>query len=821
MKQYRVLATLAAFLFVALFLLAFHLHYAGIREVRSQFEKGQLSYARHLSNQIQFYIQARSRGLRALSSLVSLKRGNAQQQRLDIEAYGKQMEKIYVKRISLYDDGGDVVFSTNPEETGVKEGESSILAWARRMENREKILLTPASREAQSLTFVLAIPLYPEGGEAKSHQGGSRMAGILAFTLDMKGFLADQLGSADPEMSLDRIWIMDKDGTLLFQADHPEMVFRNINQREGNCRQCHTSFHYVEEVLIKERGTLDYEIKGHPKRIAAFASMKFEEVSWVVVVNTPYDRVTGFVKRSLREHLSLLGIIVLAFAVGSILVIRNERMKIKAEEEVVRWQEKMLEREKAEETLQLERNKLKRILDSMNDAVYIVNREYEVLYTNPMMERGLGPIRGRKCYEYLHDQLEVCNWCKIPKVLTGETVRWEWHSFKTGKTYELFDTPFVGPDGSPCKLGISRDISDQKRAERALRQSEKRFRVLVETMNEGLGMQDEHGDWIYVNDRFCEMLGYSRDEMIGQPVTHFLTEADQLTYEEQTAKRRRGEVQSYELMWEKKDGQRIFTRISPKAISDGRGQFKGSFAIITDITERKQAEEALKESERQLRFLSSQLLSAQETERKRISRELHDELGQSLTVMKLRLSFIEKNLREEEAGLKAECDSGIRYIDQLIENIRRLSRDLSPTILEDFGLSAALRWLINNFAKSYTIRVVLDMIDVDSLLPRDSHIVVYRTVQEALTNIGKHSRAKNAFITIRNDGDRVLFHIDDDGAGFDEKGAASKSPEEKGLGLTTMKGRVQMVGGTLQIRSEEGKGTQIILSVPIERKGTS
>jgi signal transduction histidine kinase len=185
--------------------------------------------------------------------------------------------------------------------------------------------------------------------------------------------------------------------------------------------------------------------------------------------------------------------------------------------------------------------------------------------------------------------------------------------------------------------------------------------------------------------------------------------------------------------------------------------------------------------------------------------------------MKLRLNFIEKNLQDPQTDLKQECENGVEYIDQVIENIRRLSRDLSPTILEDFGLSAALRWLINNFAKSYTIKVVLNMIDIDSLLPRDSHVVVYRAVQEALTNIGKHSQAQNASVMIREDDSAVLFCIEDDGMGFDEKANGATSPEAKGLGLATMRGRVEMVGGTLHIESEEGKGTRITLSIPIER----
>jgi signal transduction histidine kinase len=210
-------------------------------------------------------------------------------------------------------------------------------------------------------------------------------------------------------------------------------------------------------------------------------------------------------------------------------------------------------------------------------------------------------------------------------------------------------------------------------------------------------------------------------------------------------------------------------------------------------------------------------LTAQETERKRISRELHDELGQALTVLKLRMNFIEKNLLDHQSKLKEECDYGVQYIDQVIENVRRLSRDLSPTILEDFGLSAALRWLIGNFAKSYSIRVNLDMIDIDPLLPRISYVVIYRTIQEALTNVGKHSRAGSVSIVIQEGNGTVSFSIEDDGRGFDERKAAQRGPEETGLGFATMKGRARMLEGIFDIRTEEGKGTRITLSIPVKR----
>jgi two-component system, NarL family, sensor histidine kinase UhpB len=796
--------------------LTFHLHRQATQEVLSQFRDRQLSYAKRLSTQIQFYFQARARGLRALSSFVSLQHPDYGRQKLDIEAYARQIDRVYVKAISLYDTQGTAVYSTDPGMIGMDMGNSKFFVWAQERENRDRVSLSPAVPGPQPLTFTLAIPLYREGLEQSSE---ARFAGVLSFTLDMKEFLAAQLGSATPGTGLDQIWIIDKDGTLLFQPDHPEMVFRNIYQNEARCRSCHTSFEYVEQMLARKQGAADYATKGSPKKIAAFAPMEFESASWLVVVSSPYDRVTGFVRKSLREHLLLLGIVLVALVGGSALIIRKERMKIRAEEEVVRWQEKIAERRKAEEALQQERNKLKGILDSMNDGVYIVNAQYDMVYANPVIEREYGPITGRKCYEYLRDRQQVCEGCKHEEVLAGMTVRREWGSLKTGRTYDILGTPFLGPDGAPCELGIIRDISDRTRAERALRESEEQHRMLVETMNDGLGVQDENGIWTYANNRFCEMLGYSREEMIGRPLTDFLSQTDLDTYRRQMAGRMKGERGFYEMSWLRKDGQIIFTLVSSQPIFDEQGQFKGSFGIITGITERKRAEEALRQSETQLRHLSTQLLTAQETERKRISRELHDELGQALSVMKLHINFIEKNLSEGQVGLKGECERAVVYIDQVIENVRRLSRDLSPIILEDFGLTAAIRWLVSNFAKRYSIKVTFDMMDVDAMISRDAHTSVYRIVQEALTNIGKHSQARNVTLTVREDTGVVWFSIEDDGIGFDAIAAKANDLEEKGLGLATMRGRARMFGGTLQVRAKEKKGTRISLSVPVMDRG--
>lgn len=253
---------------------------------------------------------------------------------------------------------------------------------------------------------------------------------------------------------------------------------------------------------------------------------------------------------------------------------------------------------------------------------------------------------------------------------------------------------------------------------------------------------------------------------------------------------------------------RIFD--APMAKADGT---LSMLKILHDATEHMKVEEALKESEKKLRALTFELLAAQETERRRISKELHDGLGQSLTVMKLKLGFIQRKLSEDQEELKAECEGTLRYIDQVIENARRMSRDLSPSILEDLGLSAALRRLAEEFSRVHGIDFAVDTDRIDHLFSEKARIVLYRTLQEALTNIEKHARAKKASLTIRREPDSVFFEIKDDGTGFE---VASTLAAEKGLGLATINERVRMLGGSLKLWSRPGSGTCISFEIPLQ-----
>ena len=236
--------------------------------------------------------------------------------------------------------------------------------------------------------------------------------------------------------------------------------------------------------------------------------------------------------------------------------------------------------------------------------------------------------------------------------------------------------------------------------------------------------------------------------------------------------------------------------------------------LLLHINERKRVEEALRESKKHLQHLSSQLLAIQEQERTRISRELHDELGQALTLLKLRVRYIEKELPRDRTVLREECENVLTYIDQTIENVRRISHDLSPMILEDCGLSAAINQMVKKFTTHHNIESSLDIGDIDHLLPQKARIIVYRIFQEILTNVGRHSGATSVYAVMKEKNGSFFFMVEDNGKGFDVNEVISGNHAAHGLGLATMEERVRMLGGSLDIWSQEGKGTRISFSVP-------
>lgn len=242
--------------------------------------------------------------------------------------------------------------------------------------------------------------------------------------------------------------------------------------------------------------------------------------------------------------------------------------------------------------------------------------------------------------------------------------------------------------------------------------------------------------------------------------------------------------------------------------------------LEAEIAERKAAEEALRKSEIQLRALFLRLIKAQEIERRHISMELHDQLGQDLSLMKLQTRAVQQGLREDQESLREGCEDILRSVSLVIENVRRLSRILSPVALEEYGFSAAIRGLVHSIAKTYDVRFLADITGIDTLFAKDAQIGIYRVLQEVLTNIERHARAKTISVVITKSDDTITFSVEDDGEGFDAERTGMSPRPEKGIGLSIMKERVQILGGSLDLWSEKGKGTRVTFTIPLGKGET-
>jgi signal transduction histidine kinase len=224
----------------------------------------------------------------------------------------------------------------------------------------------------------------------------------------------------------------------------------------------------------------------------------------------------------------------------------------------------------------------------------------------------------------------------------------------------------------------------------------------------------------------------------------------------------------------------------------------------------------LQKSEERLRLLSSDLLHVQENERRRIAFELHDELGQSMAALKLQVGAIARKLGVSPTEkIKEECQEMRQHINDVIENVRRLARDLSPVVLDDLGLQAAIDYLVNNFSKLYNIDIWHKSTDINHLYDEESQRIIYRILQEALTNIGKHSQADIVSLMIEEKERQVFFTVRDNGIGFNVDETLHKIDANRGMGLATMTERARILSGNLNIQSKFGEGTTITFSTPI------
>ena len=259
-----------------------------------------------------------------------------------------------------------------------------------------------------------------------------------------------------------------------------------------------------------------------------------------------------------------------------------------------------------------------------------------------------------------------------------------------------------------------------------------------------------------------------------------------------------------------KDGNIIYCEWYNSVLRDEHGNVITILSLVDNVTERKKTEEALKQSYEEIRQLTDYLQNIREEERRNIARELHDELGQQLTAIKMDIVWIDKKIPEETIDIKRKLKNIIELLDGSNQSIRRILSELRPRMLDDYGLLEAIEWLSRQFSETAGIPVKFTTTQRDIKVSEKIATCIYRVCQEALTNITRYSHAKNISNSIKIIEGNIILIIEDDGIGFDVALAQNK----KSFGILGMKERVLSLGGKFELVSSPGKGTKITVSLP-------
>ncbi|MDM8565655.1 response regulator [Candidatus Halobeggiatoa sp. HSG11] len=483
------------------------------------------------------------------------------------------------------------------------------------------------------------------------------------------------------------------------------------------------------------------------------------------------------------------------------------------------------------EKLEKERDKSLSILNAIPSGVYIVNEHHDIEYVNPAIKEKFGSINGQKCYSYFHDRAKVCTWCKNEKVLAGESVRWDWHSTKNGKYYDLFDAPIKNVDGSTSKIEILHDITERKQMEEALQKSNSLLSSVIESPdNIIIFALDTNYNYLSFNMAHVQEMKkvYDADIEIGQHImTYIPREDDRLRAEKNYKRVLKGErfvkVEEY--------GQinRFWYELIFNPIYDSSHSTVGFTVFVTDITERKQAEIAITQAKETAEIANQ----AKSTFLANMSHELRTPLNGILgftQILQLDSSVTDKQLN----NLNTIEQSG-NYLLNLINDILDLAKVESGKI-ELYKTDFNLLLLLNNVGELIKIKTKNKGIDfnlkVANDLPNEVHGDELRLQQILLNLLGNAIKfTDRGSVTLQVNSEKlkvkskkiqsqVQFLIQDTGVGisqenletifkpFEQVGEQKRQVEGTGLGLAISKNLVELMGGKLCVKSQVNAGTQ-------------
>jgi PAS domain S-box-containing protein len=470
------------------------------------------------------------------------------------------------------------------------------------------------------------------------------------------------------------------------------------------------------------------------------------------------------------------------------------------------------ERKRADESLNLFRN----LIEQSSDAIEVIDQgTFRVIDCNASAHRTLGYTREEFLALTVFDidpSLDHATLARLDADMekSGFATLESVHRRKDGTTFPVEVNVKLVSLEKVYRLAVVRDITGRKRAEEALRESEERYRELFENAKDAIYLHDLSGRYVSVNRAAERLSGYPRAEILGRHYSNFVAPRN-LKHARTNLCKKLDEANEtiYEVFMITKDKRAVPVEVSSSLIHEN-GVPVGVQGIVRDITERKRAQDALQN-------YSRRLIEAQEAERQHIARELHDEIGQVLTAVKINLQSIQR-LGPDSAWMPP-LDESIGIVDEALGRVRELSIELRPSLLDDLGLSAALRWYVDRYAQRTGIRAeVMNGFEEEGRLPRELETACFRIAQEALTNVVRHAKANSVSVQLERVRERLVLTISDDGVGFDVEGLFSNAATVAALGLRGMEERALAVRGKIEIESALQNGTRVRATFPFKRR---
>jgi PAS domain S-box-containing protein len=357
---------------------------------------------------------------------------------------------------------------------------------------------------------------------------------------------------------------------------------------------------------------------------------------------------------------------------------------------------------------------------------------------------------------------------------------------------------------------VIQKVVHKRKLKESLRKSERRFRDLAESTSDWIWEVDLEARYVYSNPVVESLLGYRPDQMLGKYFYDFFSEKERdalaLSCLETMVKGK--PISSLDARCVHKDGHEIILEISGVPFSDNAGNLLGYRGINRDITTRMRCEE-------HIRNLSQQLIKAQESERQRLSRDLHDNLAQDLSTLKISLDTLFDDQPDTPSEKRQRVSEVSKMIQRAIMDIRDLAYDLRPASLDQLGLVETVLHYCQDFSEPNALKVDFFSIGLDNIrLDSDTEITLYRLIQEGLNNIRKHADASHVTVRLSASFPHIILRIEDNGKGFDLEKRSDAAFQEKRMGLRTMAERAALLNGKLKIESRSGQGTKIVVEVP-------